>query len=562
MSVIEVIIALLFCVGNGYDYDVIIMGGGMAGLSAFKRLKELGVNNILILEAKDYIGGRMKTVEFGGYNVSVGASWLQDHCYSNCDGYANPLFSYINKLNLQYYPMNADITILTKNGTILDSNEAQKLYDEYETTLECIGNKLDTNNFYYKTNGNWMLNLRFGYQICGWDKAQTPLRKTMEYVYFEERAEDFSLYNSGLDQLITDSAVYGDLFINDTRGYAGVVIQVAKEAGIDVDNIASSNIIRLNNAVKSIDYEYDKKKGIKISVENLLNNEEYTLTAEYGILTFSLGVMQSGMIEFKPELPNWKLGSLMSMKMDYYLPVYIKWPYNFWNKYGITSNVIYFSDDIFGYWIVAYNFDLFFNDNNTLLWRFDISGDIAYRISFQSKQFIINEILNKLSPYFNETIPEPIDIYFNDWITDKYFQGSYSNEWPPGFRIKDKKKMGYRLNNLFFAGEAYGDDDNGFAHTAYLSGTQKAEQIGKCLGKYKKGTCPRKNKYKDGSWSGILGFPDYLWGIFIPMLVIICCFITCYCRFKCKQRKNKNNEMGTQLNQNEINNENIEMNTQ
>ena len=47
------------------DYKVIIVGAGMAGCAAGKALLEGGMNDFLILEATDRIGGRVNTMKIG-----------------------------------------------------------------------------------------------------------------------------------------------------------------------------------------------------------------------------------------------------------------------------------------------------------------------------------------------------------------------------------------------------------------------------------------------------------------------------------------------------------------
>ena len=51
------------------DTDVLILGAGMAGIAAAKTLNDRGVNDFIILEAQDKIGGRMATQEIAGVKV-------------------------------------------------------------------------------------------------------------------------------------------------------------------------------------------------------------------------------------------------------------------------------------------------------------------------------------------------------------------------------------------------------------------------------------------------------------------------------------------------------------
>ena len=57
--------------------DVVIVGAGIAGLSAYVELKkQLPTLNITILEATNRTGGRIKKGTIGGYTVEKGANWL------------------------------------------------------------------------------------------------------------------------------------------------------------------------------------------------------------------------------------------------------------------------------------------------------------------------------------------------------------------------------------------------------------------------------------------------------------------------------------------------------
>jgi monoamine oxidase len=57
------------------DVDVVVIGGGAAGLAAAGRLRDAGVR-CLILEARDRLGGRAWTVVESGFALDLGCGWL------------------------------------------------------------------------------------------------------------------------------------------------------------------------------------------------------------------------------------------------------------------------------------------------------------------------------------------------------------------------------------------------------------------------------------------------------------------------------------------------------
>ena len=73
---------------------VLILGAGSAGITAAKTLYDQGITDFLVLEAQDYIGGRIKQVPFAGMKVEEGANWIH---YQDEDD--NPL----NSLNEKYH---------------------------------------------------------------------------------------------------------------------------------------------------------------------------------------------------------------------------------------------------------------------------------------------------------------------------------------------------------------------------------------------------------------------------------------------------------------------------
>jgi len=54
--------------------SVIVIGGGMAGISAARTLQDASFQ-VVVLESRDRIGGRVHTDYSFGFPVDLGASW-------------------------------------------------------------------------------------------------------------------------------------------------------------------------------------------------------------------------------------------------------------------------------------------------------------------------------------------------------------------------------------------------------------------------------------------------------------------------------------------------------
>jgi len=88
------------------DTQVLILGGGVAGIMAARALHDRGMDNFKVIEAWETLGGRMKSISFGvtdrQYVLELGADWI--HGTQTNNGPSNPIFDLARKHNLSTQP--------------------------------------------------------------------------------------------------------------------------------------------------------------------------------------------------------------------------------------------------------------------------------------------------------------------------------------------------------------------------------------------------------------------------------------------------------------------------
>ena len=75
-----------------HEQDVVVVGGGLAGLTVARELRHAGLE-VVVLEARERLGGRAHTARLGGRDIELGGAhvhWLQPHVFAELTRYGIP----------------------------------------------------------------------------------------------------------------------------------------------------------------------------------------------------------------------------------------------------------------------------------------------------------------------------------------------------------------------------------------------------------------------------------------------------------------------------------------
>lgn len=106
----------------------IIVGGGVSGLSAARRLKQAGMP-LLLLEGSDRLGGRIHTLDIAGNDASwidMGAGWILDHR-------TNPVFRMLRDAEAEVH----SVPVLGPRVRIYDQRSAS--WKRWSTAMKAYG---------------------------------------------------------------------------------------------------------------------------------------------------------------------------------------------------------------------------------------------------------------------------------------------------------------------------------------------------------------------------------------------------------------------------------------
>lgn len=424
--------------GNPNRERILIIGAGMAGVSAGRRLHDAG-HQVTILEARDRIGGRMWTSRRWEDNpVDLGASWIHGPR-------GNPLTDIANEIGALRRTTDSDVAPLYGPGGNLLPD---RVWDELESYNNQIVRAI---------------------QRAGLREEDSSVEAAIEryvdrsgFTNTQSRRFQFTVNNYIEQEFADDVSNLSSHFIDEGLAFSGEDVILPNGYDALPRHLATGLDIRLYQQTMRIQYD---ERGVTVTTNT------HRFVADRALVTLPIGVLKAQAVEFSPALPPAKLEAIDAIGVGVMNKFALRFPAVFWEEDADWIGYLSEEKGVFSNWLSFYR-----AAGIPVLLAFNVGTYGAFVESLSDSE-ALELAMATLRRMYGPNIPDPIGIQATRWRSDPFARCSYSSP-VLGIGTRSREDLAAPVaDRVFFAGEATSASYPSTVHGAYLTGQREAERI-------------------------------------------------------------------------------------
>nr|XP_005324039.2 amine oxidase [flavin-containing] A [Ictidomys tridecemlineatus] len=458
----------------GHMFDVVVIGGGISGLAAAKLLSEHEVN-VLVLEARDRVGGRTYTVRNEHVNwVDVGGAYVGPT--------QNRILRLSKELGLQTYKVNIKERLV--------QYVKGKTYP-FRGAFPPVWNPLA----YLDYNNLWRTMDNMGKEIPAdapwqaphaeeWDKM--TMKDLIDKICWTKTAREFASLFVNINVTSEPHEVSALWFLWYVKQCGGTTrIFSVTNGGQERKFVGGSGQVSerimelLGDRVKlSHPVTYIDQSGANITIETL-NHECY----ECRYVISAIPPTLTAKIHFKPELPSERNQLIQRLPMGAIIKCMMYYKDAFWKKKDYCGCMIIEDEEA----PISITLDDTKPDGSLPAIMGFILARKADRLAKLHKEIRKRKICELYAKVLgSEEALQPVHYEEKNWCEEQYSGGCYTAYFPPGIMTQYGRVIRQPVGRIYFAGTETATHWSGYMEGAVEAGERAAREVLNALGKVAK----------------------------------------------------------------------------